>query len=96
MALPASMTTARASGRRTSSSIALRHCLFSASGGAPEIFAQGHPRALPRPKVQGVRVFIDCMPATGKDEARFTAQFPKSEVTLDVDLTIAPDDRPNR
>ena len=31
---------------------------------------------------------------TGKDEARFTAQFPKSQMTLDVDVTIVPNGRP--
>jgi hypothetical protein len=46
-------------------------------------------------KALGVRVFYRPHDGyTGKDEARFTAQFPKSQMTLDVDVTIVPNGRP--
>ena len=46
-------------------------------------------------KALGVRVFYHPHDGyTGKDEARFTAQFPKSQMTLDVDVTIVPNGRP--
>jgi hypothetical protein len=47
-------------------------------------------------KAAGVRVVYRPHDGyTGKDEARYIVQFPKARVTVDVDLTIVPDDRPS-
>jgi hypothetical protein len=46
-------------------------------------------------KVAGVRVVYRPHDGyVGKDEARYTVSFPHSQVNVDVDLTIVPDDRP--
>jgi hypothetical protein len=46
-------------------------------------------------KAAGVRVFYRSYDGyTGKDEARYTVRFPRSQVNVDVDLTIVPDERP--
>jgi hypothetical protein len=57
---------------------------------------KGTPSGCLDSKVTGVRVFYRPYPGyTGKDGVRFTAQFPKDQITFDVDLTIAPDERPS-
>ena len=57
---------------------------------------KGTPSRCLDSKVTGVRVFYRPYPGyTGKDGVRFTAQFPKDQITFDVDLTIAPDERPS-
>jgi hypothetical protein len=60
-----------------------------------KVLVKGTPARCLGRKALGVRVFYRPHDGyTGKDEARFTAQFPKSQMTLDVDVTIVPNGRP--
>jgi hypothetical protein len=54
------------------------------------------PRNCLGQKAAGVRVFYHPYDDyTGKDEARYVVQFPHDQVSVEVDLTIVPDDRPS-
>jgi hypothetical protein len=60
-----------------------------------KVLVKGTPARCLGRKALGVRVFYRPDDGyTGKDEARFTAQFAKGQMTLDVDLMIIPDKRP--
>jgi hypothetical protein len=77
---------------------AAAHCIvcFRPAEVQLKFLMKGTPSRCLDSKVTGVRVFYRPYPGyTGKDGVRFTAHFPKDQITLDFDLTIVPDDRPS-
>ena len=69
-------------------------CL-TAGGCAAAISGRQCSKQLSRAQGRRVRVFYRSYDGyTGKDEARYTVRFPRSQVNVDVDLTIVPDERP--